>query len=127
MIEIGQKQHEPRPFEDATTDFREIRGKRFSNPSYGHEQHPGCIVNSCSECSMNMINGKPNMMGLLHRLRQTQVDRDGNRYLDCSTCQITKDIKILGAKDADGNPLYHKDGSRVTAFEQMISMTDGTK
>lgn len=127
MIEIGKKQYEPQPFEDATIDPREVNAKRHSNPSYGYEQHPGCIVNSCSECSMNTINGEPNMMGLLHRMRQTWTDRDGNRHLDCSTCQITKDIKTLGAKDADGNPLYHKDGSRVTAFEQMVSDTDGTK
>lgn len=51
---------------------------------YVSEARQECLVNSCSECCMLEIDGKPNIKGALHRAERTRP-----WGLDCQHCPIT--------------------------------------
>lgn len=64
---FGLTEAEIRPFEPADIDWSALSEQKIKNPTYGQNQVPGAIVNSCSECCMTEINGKPNLLGRLHK------------------------------------------------------------
>lgn len=117
---IGAKQAAPVPFEPAGIDHSVLSERRVSDPTYGQNQVPNAIVNSCSQCCMETINGKPNLLGRLHR----------KMVKSCSRCPVGKAGDLIQARDGNGNRLFIQDPDStfrpLTQTELMLMETDGT-
>lgn len=117
---IGSEEADVRPFEPAGIDWGSANRRRRSDPTYGQAQVPDAVVNSCSECCMETINGRPNLLRLLHR----------SMVKSCSQCPVGRAGDRLQARDGQGNKLYAKDPDGtvrpLTQTELMLMETDGT-
>lgn len=119
-ITVGDKSAEILPFEPAGIDYAHINERQKRDPTYGHAEVPDAVVNSCSECCMERVNGQPNLKRLLHR----------NLVGSCSRCPVSKASELLQARDADGNRLFvqNPDGTvrPMTEAEAVRIATDET-
>lgn len=117
---LGAKEAEVRPFEPADVDFAAVNEKRLSDPTYGANVVPDALVGSCSQCCMAEINGKPNILGRMHR----------KIVKSCSQCPVGGAGDFIQARDGDGNLLYVTlpDGTRrpMTQTELLYKEIDGT-
>lgn len=117
---FGLIEAEIRPFEPAGIDWSVLAEKKIKNPTYGQNQVPGAIVNSCSECCMSEINGKPNLLGILHR----------KTVKSCSRCPVGTSGDYVQARDGHGRKLYvrNPDGTvrPMTQSELVVRETDET-
>lgn len=120
QIVIGIKEGRAMPFEPADIDYTTVNGHRLKDPTYGQNQVPDTIVNSCSECCMEQINGRPNLLGKMHR----------KTVKDCRHCPVGTAGDHIQARDAAGRRLFwvNPDGSvaPMTQTELMQMETDGT-
>lgn len=120
-IKIGAHAAEIRPFEPAGIDWTIVNAKRRSDPTYGQNVIPDAVVGSCSQCCMAEINGKPNLLGRLHR----------KKIKSCSQCPVGHAASLIQARDADGRLLYARnpDGTRrpLTQHELVIMEMDGSE
>lgn len=124
---IGGKESRPAAFEDATVDMKDLNERLKHNAAYSYEVHPDAVVNSCSQCCMERINGEPNILGMLHRKKYTRVDASGHKRLDCGSCPLTRDGKYMLARDGDGNLIKKANGTYVTQDELAKMEMDGTE
>lgn len=117
---FGLTEAEIRPFEPADIDWSALSERKIKNPTYGQNQVPGAVVNSCSECCMAEIDGKPNLLGHLHR----------KLVGSCSRCPVGASGDYVQARDGRGRKLYIKnpDGTvrPMTQSELVMHETDGT-
>lgn len=117
---FGLTEAEIRPFEPADIDWSVLAERKIKNPTYGQNQVPSAIVNSCSECCMAEIDGKPNLLGRLHR----------KLVGSCSRCPVGASGDYVQARDGQGRKLYIKnpDGTvrPMTQSELVMRETDGT-
>lgn len=117
---FGLTEAKIRPFEPADIDWSALSERKIKNPTYGQNQVPGAVVNSCSECCMAEIDGKPNLLGHLHR----------KLVGSCSRCPVGASGDYVQARDGRGRKLYIKnpDGTvrPMTQSELVIRETDGT-
>ena len=116
---FGLTEAEIRPFEPTDIDWSTLSERKIKNPTYGQNQVPGA-VNSCSECCMAEIDGKPNLLGHLHR----------KLVGSCSRCPVGASGDYIQARDGRGRKLYIKnpDGTvrPMTQSELVMRETDGT-
>lgn len=73
-----------------------------------HQQKsPTLLVHSCSECSMQAVDGRLNLNGILHRTMQTKQSENSSR-IDCANCPITTNMSEeewdQTLADIDGTP-----------------------
>ena len=119
-VVVGRTEAETRPFEPAGVDYAAEYAKHNHDPTAGCHRVPDAVVNSCSECCMESINGKPNILGRMHR----------KMVNGCSQCPVGQSSEYIQARDGSGNLLWKRmpDGTRrpVTKAEIMIMETDGT-
>ena len=119
-VTVGDTEASVMPFEPADVDFSAVNKMRTRDPTYGQNQVPDAIVNSCSQCCMAEINGKPNLLGRLHR---AMVD-------GCGHCPVGMSGDHIQARDGDGNLMFHTyaDGTRrpITQTEAMYMDIDST-
>ena len=117
---FGLTEAEIGPFEPADIDWSALSEQKIKNPTYGQNQVPSAIVNSCSECCMAEINGKPNLLGRLHRKLVESYSR----------CPVGASGDYVQARDGQGRKLYIKnpDGTvrPMTQSELVMRETDGT-
>lgn len=117
---FGLTEAKIRPFEPAGIDWSALSEQKIKNPTYGQNQVPSAIVNSCSECCIAEINGKPNLLGRLHR----------KLVGSCSQCPVGASGDYVQARDGQGKKLYIKnpDGTvrPMTQSELVMRETDGT-
>lgn len=119
-ITFGLKPAVVLPFEPANINYSVLAEKRKSDPTYGQDQVPDAIVNSCSECCMATINGRQNLLGRMHR----------GLVKSCSQCPVGAAGDHIQARDGKGRPLFIRgpDGELrpMTQFELVIMEMDGT-
>lgn len=119
-ITVGEREGDVIPFEPANVDYTILNKMHTKNPTYGQNQVPDAIVNSCSECCMQYIEGKPNLLGRLHR----------NIVKSCSQCPVGRAGDHIQARDGEGKKLFWvgPDGARrpMTQTEAMLMEIDGT-
>lgn len=119
-VTVGEQDADIKPFEPADIDYANLNERQKRDPTYGHAQVPDSIVNSCSECCMESINGQPNLRRLLHR----------NLVKSCSQCPVSHASDLLPARDSNGNTLFVRqpDGSirPMTKSEAVKMAHDGT-
>lgn len=113
---FGELQAEILPFENALIDFSNINQYLFTNPAVIAHVIPDSIINSCSECCTETINGKPNMLGRLHRLR----------YKDCGKCPVNIASERIPARDANGEYIRNREGRIMSEAEVTRMLEDGT-
>lgn len=117
---FGLAEAEARPFEPADVDWSVLAERKIKNPAYGQNQVPDAVVNSCSECCMAEIDGKPNLLGRLHR----------KLVGSCSRCPVSASGDYVQARDGRGRKLYvrNPDGTvrPMTQSELVMRETDGT-
>lgn len=117
---FGLTETEIRPFEPANVDWSVLAERKIKNPAYGQNQVPDAVVNSCSECCMAEIDGKPNLLGRLHR----------KLVSSCSRCPVGASGDYVQARDGRGRKLYinSPDGTvrPMTQSELVVRETDGT-
>lgn len=120
-VVIGESEGLVQSFEPGNIDFSVTNERQFVNPTYGHNEVSDAIVNSCSECCMEQINGKPNLLGRMHR----------KMVGSCSRCPVSSADDHIQARDGKGNLLWRRlpDGSHrpVTKSEAVILEIDGTE
>lgn len=127
QITVGDKESSPRAFEDATVDMSNLNENLKHNAAFNYEIHPDAVINSCSQCCMEKVNGEPNILGMLHRAKYTRVDGFGHKHLDCGSCPITKDNQYMPARDGNGDLIKDADGRPVSQAELVRMETDNTK
>lgn len=117
---FGLAEAEAYPFEPADVDWSVLAERKIKNPTYGQNQVPDAIVNSCSECCLAEIDGKPNLLGRLHR----------KLVGSCSRCPVSTSGDYVQARDGQGRKLYVKNPDRtvrpMTQSELVVRETDGT-
>lgn len=115
------------PFEPAGFDWSLINEVQLRDPTKGHALVPEAMVNSCSECCMPVVNGKPNVLGIMWRKFMTHP-RTG--HVDCGRCPVSIASTKVQSRDGCGNPMWRMlfDGTKVplTCDEVMRMETDGT-
>lgn len=116
---FGDTEAEILPFEDRTFDFAHVNEYLYKNPAVRQHVVPDALVSSCSECCMEEINGKPNILGYLFR-----KSREGK---GCSGCPVAAASEKLPARKADGT-LLRDAGGRVLSEADAVRMAeDGEK
>lgn len=119
-VALGLKPAEVLPFEPSGMDYSALADRQKSDPTYGQDRVPDAIVNSCSECCMDTINGKPNLLGRMHR----------NLVKSCSQCPVGAAGDYIQARDGNGRLLFIRgqDGNLrpMTQSELVVMETDGT-
>ena len=117
---IGVQEADIRAFEPAGVDYTIVNQMQTHDPTYGQNKVPDAVVNSCSECCMEYINGKPNLRGRLHRAM----------VKSCSQCPVGRAGNHIQARDGEGNKLFvrNPDGTLrpLMQTEAMLMETDGT-
>lgn len=119
-VVLGEAEGTAEPFEPADVDYAAEYRKQTRDPTAGNCQIPGAVVNSCSECCMETINGKPNLLGKMHR----------RMIKSCSQCPVGSAGDRIQARDGNENLLFQRmpDGSKrpVTRAQLVIMEIDGT-
>lgn len=121
-IEIGGKtfgdmEARVAPFEDAGFDFARANEYLAGNPAARRHVVPDAIVSSCSECCMEEIDGKPNILGRMFR-----KPREG---LGCRFCPVSLAGDRLPARKADGTYLKDRHGRVLSESEAVRMAEDG--
>lgn len=117
--DLSLEEAEVMPFEPAGFDWKSINEIQQHNPTKGHAVVPDAMVDSCSECCMSEINGRPNVIGIMWRKFMTNP-RTG--HLDCGRCPITSASTKIQARDGQGKLMYQtlSDGTKVPLMEDNV-------
>lgn len=116
---FGAKEAEVLPFEDAAFDFAHVNEYLLLNPAARQHVVPDAMVSSCSECCMEEINGKPNILGMLFR-----KSREGK---GCSGCPVSLAAEKLPARMADGSFARGRNGRILSEADVVRIAEDGEK
>ena len=114
---FGDAEAEVLPFEDRTFDFAHVNECLYKNPAVRQHVVPDAMVSSCSECCMEEINGKPNILGYLFR-----KSREGK---GCSGCPVSLASEKLPARMADGSFARGRDGRILSEADVIRIAEDG--
>lgn len=129
-VKLGDLRLEPAeaaPFEPAGFDWSDINRIQARDPTQGHAIVPDAMVDSCSECCMAEVNGKPNVLGHMWRKYMTNP---ATGSVDCSRCPVAASSEKLQARDGNGNPVFRTlpDGRKIPLSQADVERmeTDGT-
>ena len=115
------------PFEPAGFDWANINRIQSRDPTKGHGIVPDAMVDSCSECCMLEINGRPNVLGRMWRKYMTNPVTG---YVDCSRCPVSASSERLQARDGTGELIFRTlpDGRKIPLSQADVERmeTDGT-
>lgn len=112
---IGDKTADIMPFETAGFSFDQINEHLARNPADCGHIVPDAMVSSCSECCMETINGRPNIIGRLFR--------ESRKGQGCRNCPVSLASEKLPARDADGNYIRDRSG-RILSEADVIRMAE---
>ncbi len=115
---FGEKEADAAPFEIASFDFSRINEYLAKNPAVREHVVPDALVSSCSECCMETINGRPNVLGMLFR-----KSREGK---GCRLCPVSMASERLPARKADGTYLTDARGNVLSRADAVRIAEDGT-
>lgn len=116
---FGAEEAEVLPFEDRTFDFARVNEYLAKNPAVRQHVVPDAMVSSCSECCMEEINGRPNILGRMFR-----KSREGK---GCSGCPVSLASEKLPARMADGSFVRGRGGRVLSEADIVRIAEDGEK
>lgn len=116
---IGNKESEVKPFENHTFDFAHVNEYLAKNPAVQKHVIPDAMVSNCSECCMETINGRPNLLGYLFRKSR---DKQG-----CHLCPVLLASESLPARNADGNYIKNNHDKILSEADMIRTAEDGEK
>ena len=114
---FGESGSDIRPFENAQFDFAKANEYLIKNPAAQQHVIPDALVSSCSECSMETINGQPNLLGRLFR--------ESRKNKGCHRCPVAMAAERLPARTGDGAYLRSRDGRILSEADAVRMAEDG--
>lgn len=118
-LTLGLDEADVLPFEDATFDFANVNEYLLKNPAVRQHVIPDAMVSSCSECCMERINGRHNVLGAMFR-----KSRKGK---SCSGCPVSIASEKLPARRADGSYLRSRSGQLLSKADVVRMAEDGER
>lgn len=116
---IGLDEADAFPFENSLFDFSRINEYLAKNPAVLTHIVPDSIINSCSECCMESINGFPNILGRM--FRKSRKDKG------CSGCPVLMASEKLPARMADGSFVRDRNEKILSEADVVRIAEDGEK
>lgn len=117
-LTFGETEAEVFPFENNTFDFARVNEYLAKNPAVRQHVVPDALISSCSECCMETVNGRPNILGMLFR-----KSRDGK---GCSLCPVAMASEKLPARTGSGEYLRDESGRVLSEADAVRMAEDGT-